>query len=165
MVITSAIRNTVSTAEKKHIDYLYIEWYQTTKRLQRLVTIEGMDIAIRFLGKGQELKDGDVLYEDDVKVVIVSLLPCEAIVVVLPNLIVLGLVAYEIGNKHIPLYVEHMSLYMPYERAMYDWLSNNGYSPSIEPKKLCFALNANVDFDQHKKFTFTPPKGGLSLKL
>lgn len=165
MVVTQAIRNSTAQEVEQHIDYLYIEWYQTSKRIQRLVTADGEGIAIRFLGRGQDLRNGDILYEDDHKVVMVSILPCEAIVFTTSDLATLGLIAYEIGNKHIPLFAEDNSLYMPYERSMYDWFCKNGYAVEIVQKQLCNPLNANVDFDQHKKFTFTPPKGGLSLKL
>lgn len=165
MIVTQAIRNSTPSEVNKQIDYLPIEWYQTSKRIQRLLTTGGLAIAIRFLGKRQCLQDGDILYEDNDKVVMVSILPCEAIVVKFTDLITLGLIAYEIGNKHIPLFVEDKSLFMPYENAMYDWLCDHGYMPIIMYKQLCYPLNANVDFDQHKKFTFTPPKGGLSLKI
>ncbi|MDM1383648.1 urease accessory protein UreE [Myroides marinus] len=165
MVVTQAIRNSTAQEVEQHIDYLYIEWYQTSKRIQRLVTADGEDIAIRFLGKGQDLKHGDILYEDLHKVVMVSILACEAIAFTTTDLSVLSLVAYEVGNKHTPLFAEGNSVFMPYERAMYDWFLKNGYKAEIVQKQLCNPLNANVDFNQHKKFTFTPPKGGLSLKL
>lgn len=165
MLVTQAIRNCTVEEIEKHIDYLYIEWYQTAKRIQRLETADGASIAIRFLGKGQRLQEGDVLYEDQDKVILVFILPCQAIAFTTSDRLTLSLVAYEIGNKHIPLYVQGNSLFMPYERAMYDWFLNKGYKAELVQKKLHNPLNANVDFNQHKTFTFTPPKGGLSLKL
>jgi len=122
MLITATLRNGISENMDKHIDHLYLEWYQTTKRIQRLTTADGQSIAIRFLGKGQQLNDGDVLYEDDDKIILVSILPCKSIALINENLLVLGVVAYEIGNKHLPLFVEDNSLFMPYERTMHDWL-------------------------------------------
>lgn len=164
MIVTQAIRNCNPATLDKSIDYLFIAWYQTSKRLQRLTTAGGQAIAIRFLGKGQELKEGDVLYEDEHKVIMVSILPCEAIVLACSNKQELALVAYEIGNKHLSLFVEGYKLYLPYERSLFDWFVHQGYAPSIEEKQLCHPLNANVDFEQHKKFSFTLPQGGLVLK-
>lgn len=165
MLVTQAIRKYNDSEQNRVIDYLFIEWYQTKKRVQRLVTSQGNNIAIRFLGKGQELQQNDVLYEDDHRIVVVSILPCESIEIKTTDFITLSLLAYEIGNKHWPLFVENNNLYMPYERVIYDWLQKIGFDPIKIEKQLCFPLNANVDFDQHKKFSFTPPKGGLSLKL
>ncbi len=165
MLVTAAIRSAKLENETKSIDFLNIEWYQTSKRIQRLITDGGKDVAIRFLSKGQDLKQGDVLYEDNNSIIVVSILPCEVIVLNTTDLITLGYISYEIGNKHVPLFVEDNQLYMPYERSMYNWLKNNGYSPELKQAKLLHPLNANVDFDQHKKITFTPPKSGLSLKL
>ncbi len=165
MVITQVIRNCTAVDVRQTIDYLYIEWYQTTKRLQRLTTMQGEAVAIRFLGKGQVLNEGDILFESDEKVIMVSILPCEVISLQLQTKIEMALIAYEIGNKHVPLFVEDYSLYMPYERPMYNWLKHQGYAPIIEQKALRFPLNANVDFDQHKKFSFKLPKKGLVLKV
>ncbi|UYW02300.1 urease accessory protein UreE [Flavobacterium agricola] len=165
MLVTQAIRNAQPEQIKQAIDFLFIEWYQTSKRIQRLTTQNGVEVAIRFLGPGQDLKDGDILYEDAHTVIMVSLLPCEAIVLHHSKLTTTALLAYEIGNKHVPLYVDDTGLLLPYEGTMFEWLQNNSYQPEVMQKKLSFALNANVDFYQHKKFTFTPPKGGLSLKL
>jgi len=165
MVITQAIRNSKPEQILKHIDYLFIHWYQSEKRIQRLVTHDGTAIAIRFLGHGQNVLDGDILYEDANKVIMVSILPCDVIALLFSKRTTTALLAYEIGNKHIPLYVENNNLLVPYERTLFEWLQNKGYQPEVLQKKLTSPLNANVDFYQHKKFSFTPPKGGLPLKI
>lgn len=164
MLVLQALRNCKVEEVDKEIDFLYIEWYQASKRIQRLQTAGGMDIAIRFLGKGQDLLDGDILYEDQQSVVMVSVLPCEAIVLTLADPVTLGLVCFEIGNKHLSLFVEGDSILMPYERPMFQWLAENQYLPKVEKRQLLKQLNANVDFQQHKKFVFTPPKMKLSIK-
>lgn len=165
MIITQAIRNCLPQEVEKQIDYLFIAWYQTSKRIQRLTTADGQAIAIRFLGKNQRLSEGDILYEDESKVIMVSILPCEALVVATDHWIQLSWLAYEIGNKHVPLFVKGTDLYMPYERPMQDWLTSKGYQPKVEQKKLSNPLNANVDYEQHKKISFKLPQGGLVLKI
>lgn len=165
MIVETALRNCQPDKEVKTIDFLSIEWYQASKRVQRLVTDGGKNIAIRFLGKGQSLNDGDVLYEDENSLIVVYILPCEAIVVHTTDLITLGYISYEIGNKHAPVFIENNKLCMPYERSMYDWLKKNNYSLEILQIKLLHPLNANVDFFHLNKITFTPPKSGISLKL
>lgn len=94
----------------------------------------------------------------------VSVIPCEAIILTPVDPITLGLICFEIGNKHLSLFVEGNSILMPYERPMFQWLADNEYNPKIEMRKLLKKLNANVDFQQHKKFVFKPPKMKLSIK-
>ena len=165
MIITQVIRNCKAQEVEKQIDYLFIDWYQATKRIQRFSTAAGQAVAIRFLGQGQILREGDILYEEEHQVIMVSILPCEALVLTVDHWIKLGWVASEIGNKHLPLFIEDSSLCMPYEHPMHQWLINKGYQPSIEQKKLCNPLNANVDYEQHKKIAFKMPKGGIVLKI
>ena len=45
MIITEITRNIQGEQITKRLDLLAIEWYESTKRIQRLRTAEGMDIA------------------------------------------------------------------------------------------------------------------------
>ena len=77
------------------------------KKLHKKITSSGEEIGIRLdndiLKKG--LRDGDILYEDDKKTVVVNILPCETIIIdVRPDhLASVAKVCYEIGNRHATL--------------------------------------------------------------
>ncbi len=70
MIINECVGNIkdISVAGKT-IDYLDLEWFETTKRIQRKKTRQGVDIAIKFLREGQRLREGDILYEDGEKAI------------------------------------------------------------------------------------------------
>lgn len=164
MIVTQAIRNDSNDTSTKNIDHLYIEWFQTSKRIQRLKTEAGMDIAIRFMGKEQCLQHGDIVYEDAATIVRVSILPTDCIVLNIEDIITFALVCYEIGNKHMPLFIFDNQLLMPYERAIFNWLESSGYTPKVEQRQLLQMLNANINPLQHKSVSFTLPKLTLSIK-
>ncbi|WKS95094.1 hypothetical protein [Riemerella columbina] len=66
MLINQAIGNIADTPiEGKTIDYLDLQWFETTKKIQRKRTRNGKDIAIKFLREGQRLHEGDILYTDE----------------------------------------------------------------------------------------------------
>ena len=44
-------------------------------------TRQGVDVAIKFLREGQRLREGDILYEDSEKAIVVNVLETEAIVI------------------------------------------------------------------------------------
>lgn len=135
------------------IDTLAIEWYESTKRIQRLVTDGGKDIAIRLLGAGQYLKEGDVLVQNEEGIIVVRIKPCEVIVIQPKTMPEIGAVCFEIGNKHLPLFIQGEEVLMPFERAMFRWLEINGYQPVLAERKLMNMLQANVDHSQHRSTT------------
>ncbi|MHC5309464.1 urease accessory protein UreE [Myroides sp. LJL116] len=164
MIISKALYNAPEKLNDPKADILAIEWFCANKRIQRLITQSGKEVAIRFFGKGQELKHGDVLIDTPDSLVVVQVLPCETIVVELENLMDLSYVAYQVGNKHLPLFVKGNVLFMPYERPINKWLLENGFQPKLKECVLEDKLNANVDPSHNKRFTFKMNKTIMSIK-
>jgi urease accessory protein len=108
------------------IDYVDIEWHEAFKKLHKKTTRSGEEIGIRLdndiLLKG--LKDGDVLYADATKAVVVNIPECEVIVVDVPDDCLIPKVCYEIGNRHAALcYGEHEKQFVtPYNQPMFEML-------------------------------------------
>ncbi|MBB6501063.1 urease accessory protein UreE [Pedobacter cryoconitis] len=150
MIIQEIIGNKNSyPIEGLEIDLLELEWYETTRRIQRKKTAAGMEIAIRFVREGQRLRQDDILYLDHSKVVLVDIKPCEAIVISPATLLEMGTVCYEIGNKHMPLFIQDNQVMMPFEMPMFRWLEASGYQPEKQLVKLFHLLKSNVEPHGH----------------
>lgn len=122
MIVKEIIGNIFSgDFQNDLIDYLEIEWFEATKRIQRLRTESGRDIAVKLLREGQRLRDGDVLIDDAEGLVVVKIRPCEAIIIQPQNMLEMGTVCYEIGNKHMPLFIQNDEVLMPFEMPMFRW--------------------------------------------
>jgi len=130
-------------------DLLELEWYETTRRIQRKKTSGGMDIAIRLLREGQRLRQDDVVYSDGRKIVVVHVKPCEAIVLRTLSMTEMGTVCYEIGNKHLPLFIQDNEVLMPFEAPMFRWLEAAGYRPEKGERQLLELLKSNVEPHSH----------------
>jgi urease accessory protein len=139
---------TLSTGARS-IDYLQIEWYESTKRIQRRKTLGGRDIAIRFLKEGQRLNQDDVLMMDDHTAVVVDIKPCDAIQVIPKTMLEMGTVCYEIGNKHLPLFIQDDLVLMPYEDPTFKWLNAKGFEATKVHTKLLNLLNSTVQPHAH----------------
>jgi len=145
MIIQQIIGNTkTQSIEGLEIDLLEIEWFETTKRIQRKRTNSGVEIAIKFIQEGQRLNQDDILYQDEKKAVVVNIKPCEAIVMTPSSLLEMGTICYEIGNKHLPLFIQNDQIMMPFEMPMYRWLEASGYKPEKQEIKLLHLLKSNV---------------------
>ncbi|QOW09056.1 urease accessory protein UreE [Kaistella flava (ex Peng et al. 2021)] len=133
----------------RSIDYLDLEWYESTKRIQRKKTRSGADVAIKFLREGQRLREGDILFENSEKVIVVNILETEAIVMTPSSMLEMGTVCYEIGNKHIPLFIQDDKVMLPFEMPMFRWLEVSGFNPERHSVKLLNVLRSNVEPHGH----------------
>ena len=118
------------------IDFLELEWFETSKRIQSKTTNSGEQISIKFLKEGQRLSQDDVLFKDSKKAIIINIRECEAIVVVPTSLLEMGTVCYEIGNKHAPMFIQDNQILIPFEEPIFKWLSTSGYNPIKEKRQL-----------------------------
>lgn len=140
----------------KAIDYVEIEWHEAFKKLHKKETKAGETIGIRLgneiLTRG--LKDGDVLYADDEKVVVVEIPPCEAIIIEVDEHHgrMKEKVCYEIGNKHATLFWgdkdgEYVTPYNEPTLVMLNKL--HGVSARKEIVKLNFEKSISSSINNH----------------
>jgi urease accessory protein len=135
--------------DNKAVDILQMQWFETTKRIQRKHTQNGVEVAIKFLKEGQRLQQGDIVYMDDNSIIVVDILPCDAIVVTPASLAEMGAVCYEIGNKHLPVFIQNNEVLLPFEEPIFRWLSASGYNTKKTFTKLLNLVNAGVQPHSH----------------
>lgn len=150
MIINEIVGNIKDAPlENKEIDLLQLEWFEVSKRIQRRTTQAGREVMIKFLKEGQRLRQDDILFIDDSHAVVIDILPCDAIIVHPQSLLEMGSVCYEIGNKHLPMFIQNGEVLMPFEEPIYRWLTSTGYNVRKENVKLLNMLNANVQQHGH----------------
>ena len=125
------------------IDFLELEWFETSKRIQNKTTNSGEQISIKFLREGQHLSQDDVLFKNNRKAIIINIRECEAIVVAPTTLLEMGTVCYEIGNKHAPIFIQDNQVLIPFEEPLFKWLKSNGYRPEKVKRQLKNMLRSN----------------------
>lgn len=128
----------------RSIDWLQLEWYETSKRILRKQTQSGKDISLRFLNNNPALTQGDILYEDDTNLIAVDILPCEVLVIQPASLFEMASVCYEIGNKHLPLFFEKDEVLVPFEMPLFRLLLSQGYAIKQDKRKLLYPLRTTV---------------------
>ena len=74
MIIKEKIGNLKDTnIAGRVVDYLELEWYETTKRILHKKTKGGKEVILKFLTQAQSLTEGDILYNDAQKLIVVSI--------------------------------------------------------------------------------------------
>ncbi|MFI3292508.1 MAG: urease accessory protein UreE [Rikenellaceae bacterium] len=133
----------------REIDYVELEWYELSKRIQRKRTTAGRDVAMKFMAESIAMKMGDILYLDDNYAIVVRVLPTTTIVLSPRTMHEMATICYEIGNKHMPLFIDGDDILLPYEAPMYKWLESAGYSPKQEERLLENRLKSNAANHHH----------------
>lgn len=127
-ILIKDINGTIKDTNLKDssIEYVDINWYNTGKRIQKLVTKNGVEIGIRLdsdkISRG--LLQGDVLEERNGKVYVVNILEEKSIAVKVKDLKTMAKLCYEIGNRHSPLYFseDYTELILPFDQPILDML-------------------------------------------
>jgi urease accessory protein len=140
--------NFLDTANRS-IDWLELEWFESNKRILRKKTNSGTEIIFRSLDADPQLTQGDVLYEDEHKIIAIEIMDCEAIVVKPVSMYEMASVCYEIGNKHLPLFYDNDELLVPFELPLFRLLSSLGYTIKQEQRKLLQRLKTTVAGHAH----------------
>src|SRR5438309_387593 len=127
------------------IDVLPLEWYETGKRIMQKRTTGGQSISMRFMKERPDLNKDDVLYADENSIVIIDIVETDVIVVVPVSILQTAALCYEIGNKHLPLYVEENEFLIPFDQPLFGWLKRAGFEPVQQRRKLLNPLKTSVE--------------------
>jgi urease accessory protein len=150
MLIKEKVGNLASfEVSSRKIDLLPIEWFETNKRILHKRTKGGIEAIIKFLKESPDLKQDDVLFEDDESIIAIDIQPADAIIVQPKSMYQMAALCYEIGNKHLPLFYFNDEILVPYEAPLFRMLTAAGYSPAVEKRKLLHQLKTNVSPHQH----------------
>ncbi|SMC28234.1 urease accessory protein [Clostridium acidisoli DSM 12555] len=123
----------------KAIDEVYVDWFDVDKKILKKASKNGKDIGIK-LEKPSRLNDGDILYSDEKEILIITIPECEAISIKPKTMHEMGKICYEIGNKHIPLFLDEDEIIVNYDDPLYKLLDKKGFKPKKTMRKLVNAL-------------------------
>lgn len=117
----------------RKIDTVPVEWYELEKKLMHKVTAAGEEMGIR-LGEDSHhaLRQGDVLFEDEQKIVAVDIPLCPLTVIEVHSMEEMGRVCFELGNRHLTLQIEAHKVKTPYDEPTFAYLEKLGFAPRQE---------------------------------
>ncbi|MBZ4646036.1 MAG: urease accessory protein [Petroclostridium sp.] len=129
-------------------DYVFIEWYEVEKKVLHKVSKNGLDVGIRNNG-GRPLRDGDILWQDDKKALIVEISECDCIAIKPNTMIEMGKACYEIGNRHAPLFIEDGELLTPFDEPLLTVLLKCDFAANRKRAKLKTPLGGHAHGHSH----------------
>lgn len=138
MLVSSAVIGNIQHADhvqsSRELDFLELEWFDTTKRVIREFTRGRREVGFRNL-TGRALLHGDILYADEEVCVVLQILPCACIVFKPESTRDMAIVCFEIGNKHVPIFINAQNeIITAYENPLFQQLSKAGFNPKKEER-------------------------------
>ena len=120
---------------EEHIEKVAVEWHEADKRLLRKTTDRGTEIGMALNGSGR-LKHGDILYAGPKKVIMIELLPAEAIVLEPRDMMEMAQICYQLGNRHAPLFLDGDRVLVPFDQTIAELFKKLGISVRVERRRL-----------------------------
>lgn len=137
------------SAEGRNLERLPLEWWECSKRILHKRTTAGREVTLKFLREAQVLQQDDVLYADNLVLIAVDILDCDALVLKPSTMYEMAFAGYEIGNKHLPLFYEDGRLLLPFDAPTHKLLQAAGLTVSVEKRKLSNPLRTTVSPHAH----------------
>ena len=136
MIIERIVGN-IETAEKlaPHKEKVYMESSDLVKRIQRVTTDHGKEIGIR-LKDAKDLQDGDILYQDEKNMIVISVLADDLLVISPTSLQQMGEIAHQLGNRHLPAQFEGGEMLVQYDYLVEDLLQQLSIPHRREERKV-----------------------------
>lgn len=117
-----------------HVEQVMLSGDDLVKRIQRLTTDHGREIGLRLTapaGPVGDLHDGDILARQGDNLVVVRALPTDVLVIAADSIHQMGVVAHNLGNRHLPAQFFHADsgygaevMVVPYDHTVEDLLTH-----------------------------------------
>ncbi|MCX2682888.1 urease accessory protein UreE [Campylobacter sp. MIT 21-1685] len=117
------------------VDKVELEWFNAFRRIHRFETKQGEVFAVR-LKQNKGLNDGDILFKEKGRIIIVCIVPVVTLCVRLEGLCAVAGLCYELGNLHTALFFlpQNMEFQIPFQAHLQKVLER--LNLSFE-KKMC----------------------------
>lgn len=130
----------------KQVETVTIDWFERDKKLLRKTTSSGEDIGIRV---DSPLNEGDILYEDDRKIIAVEIAPCDLISVNVTGMKEMGRLCFELGNRHLSLSISENNVKCPYDEPTFEYLKRLGFKAEKTHEKFAGYIECKAHAHTH----------------
>lgn len=126
MILRKVIGNLATMDNSQYqVERIFLTWDELSKRMMRKTTDRGNQVAV-VVPEGVRLKDGDVLYCEDNRVIAVQLLTEDVLVVKAKNYHQLGWICYHLGYQQSRIMITGKEVLVPFNPGIHTFLLHNG---------------------------------------
>lgn len=130
-------------ANGRSIEKIELEWFEKDKRCLRKVTDQGTEVGI-VLDGAQHLGQGDILYTDDNRIIVIELREADVIVLEPRTFGEMAQVCYQLGNRHASVFLDGDKVMVPYDPTIVALFSKLEIPMIKAKRRLKYALQPAV---------------------
>lgn len=112
---------------EKEILIVEIDWFERDKKILRKTLSNSEEIGIKLGENSHSLNEGDVLFEDDKKLIVVSIAASDLILVHIDSILEMGRCCFELGNRHLSLQIEEDKVLCPFDQPTLEYMEHKGF--------------------------------------
>lgn len=127
--------NSLENLEKYHIETIYADSEDLLKRILRVTSDHKREYGIS-LENGEGIKDGDLLFNEDNKLIVVRTKSEDVLVIKPESMNEMGEIAHKLGNRHLQAQFSNGEMIIQYDRLVEDELKKDNINYSREDIKL-----------------------------
>jgi urease accessory protein len=125
MILEKILGNLNDAPTTKRVERFRFDWHERDKKILRKVIVgTGEEIGLK---PDRPLSDGDILYADGDRVIAAELTPAPLIAVAVADMIGMGRVCCELGNRHLPVAIGETAVRVPFDKPTFDYLTKLGF--------------------------------------
>ena len=136
--------NEIPSLEGVHVEKIYLNSEDLLKRILRVTSDHNREYGIS-LEKGGNLKDGDLVYNENNKLIVVKVNSEDVLIIKPNNMHEMGVIAHELGNRHLQAQFEDGKMIVQYDSLVEEKLKRDKLNYSREQIKLRKAFR-HVEF-------------------
>ena len=119
----------IDSLDGYHVETIHLNSEDMLKRILRVTSDHNREYGIT-LENNEKLKDGDILYNKDKKLIVVKV-NSEDVLVISPSTITeMGVIAHRLGNRHLQAQFEDDKMIIQYDRLVEEELKRDNINYS-----------------------------------
>ena len=123
--------NQIDNLNGYHIETIYLNSEDMLKRILRVTSDHNREYGIT-LENSEKLKDGDILYNKDKKLIVVKVNSEDVLIIKPSNMTEMGVIAHALGNRHLQAQFEDGKMIIQYDRLVEEGLKRDNINYSRE---------------------------------
>lgn len=128
------------------VETIEVEWFEIHKKLLKKLSSTGEEIGIKIQ---TVINDGDILFADSKKIIIVDIIPTELININIDSMKDMGRLCYELGNRHLSLAISESYVRVPYDNPTFEYLKKLGFNAQKISDKFTNFTQCHAHGEEH----------------
>ena len=121
----------IDNLKQYHVETIYVNSDDMLKRILRVTSDHNREYGIT-LENSENLKDGDIIYKEDNKLIVIKVNSEDVLVIKPKTLTEMGVIAHNLGNRHLQAQFEDDKMIIQYDRLVEEELKRDNINYSRE---------------------------------